>query len=170
MMSAIPRLEADQHRFRNEVRDEAQPQEPKPRMAPTRRVSVAEAFIKGAGSPAVTIWPSSAATRMSNVVVVLTLERPRRSDHCLDHHQQQYRVESYLHRQPGDRSIGHRLRNDDRGRLSSQRLGRVLTSPSGNQKSQSNIGALALAVSWHSVLLPRAFFNPSFDCCHCLSS
>jgi hypothetical protein len=43
------------------------------RMAPTRRVSVAKALIKDAGSPAGATWPSWAAARMANVVVVLML-------------------------------------------------------------------------------------------------
>ena len=43
------------------------------RMAPTRRVSVAEALINDAGSPAVANWPSWAAARMASVVVVLML-------------------------------------------------------------------------------------------------
>ena len=43
------------------------------RMAPTRKVSVAEALIKDAGSPSGATWPSWAAARMASVVVVLTL-------------------------------------------------------------------------------------------------
>ena len=47
--------------------------EARSRIAPTRRVSVAEVFINDAGSPAETTWASWAAARMASVVVVLTL-------------------------------------------------------------------------------------------------
>ena len=43
------------------------------RIAPTRKVSVAEALIKDAGSPSGANWLSWAAARMASVVVVLTL-------------------------------------------------------------------------------------------------
>jgi hypothetical protein len=43
------------------------------RIAPTMRVSVAEALIKDAGSPATATWPSCASARMAKVVVVLML-------------------------------------------------------------------------------------------------
>ncbi len=43
------------------------------RMAPTSKVSVADAVMRAAASPPGTAWPSAAADRMAIVVVVLTL-------------------------------------------------------------------------------------------------
>ena len=85
------------------------------RMAPTSKVSVADAVMRAAASPPGTTWPSAAADRMAIVVVVLTLsgrEVPKRE---IDHHRQESRVEPDLHRQAGDGRVRHRLGNHDRG-------------------------------------------------------
>ena len=69
-----PRFEADQHRFRNEVGDEAQPQERSQQENGTHQESQrCRSSHKDAGSPSGANWLSWAAARMANVVVVLTL-------------------------------------------------------------------------------------------------
>ena len=69
-----PRFEADQHRFRNEVGDEAQPQERSQQENSTHQESQrCRSSHQGPGSPSGANWLSWAAARMANVVVVLTL-------------------------------------------------------------------------------------------------
>ena len=86
---ADTRLEADQYWFGNEIRDEAEPQQPaedheradKPSRnneartskPPTISVNIAEALRRDDGSAPGTTSPSSVAVRTAMVVVVLTL-------------------------------------------------------------------------------------------------
>ena len=62
-------------------------------------------------------------------------QRARRAEDRVDHHRHERRVEADLHGKPGDRRVGHRLRNDDRGgRQARDNVGAAAT-PSGSPKA-----------------------------------
>ena len=107
-------LEADQHRLRNEIRDEAQPQQSRQdedgpyqerqrrrrrhqggRIARARLLKCRRDQDREGGRRADT-------------------ERTRRAQQGIDQHRQKGRIEPDLNRQAGDGRIGERLRNDDR--------------------------------------------------------
>ena len=58
-------------------------------------------------------------------------ERPGGPERCVDQHRQEHRVEPHLDRQPGNGGIGHRLRDDHRGRRQTGHHVRAAASPSG---------------------------------------
>ena len=144
-----PRLEADQHRFGDEVGDEAQPQERSQHedgshQQRQRRRSAHQGRRIAIRGDLAELGRRQDGERRGGAHA----ERPRRPEHCVDHHRHQRRVEPHLHRQPGDRGVGHRLRNHDRGR--DQAGDQVPPQPLlliTEQPIQYREGAVALAVS-----------------------
>ena len=97
MTSRDPRFEADQHRFRNEVGDEAQPQERSQQEDSSHQESqccrsshqVRRIAIRG---DLAELGRRQDGQRRGGAHA----ERPRRPDHCVDRHRHQRRVEPYL--------------------------------------------------------------------------
>ncbi len=109
------RLEADQDRFGNEIGDEAQSQERRQHEGGSHQERQhGRRTQQGRRIPTRDDLAEPLPSRMAIVVVVLTLSGREVPRHRIDQHRQERRVEAHLDRQPGDRGVRHRLRNDDR--------------------------------------------------------